>query len=113
MEGVAFDTLLAAYLLDPAGTVVYSTYFGAGGGVDEGTAIAADERGDAYVVGDTYGSSLPLVNPAYGGGLPRIHPNPRQAVQAFTPARGNQRGPAREHSAGPPVAAGRRGRPRA
>lgn len=44
--------------LDAAGTIVYSTYFRA----SNATAIAADDDGNAYVVG-TSGDGLPLVNP--------------------------------------------------
>ena len=51
--------------LDAAGNIVYSTYFGAGGGItDSGTGIAADGQGNAYVTGFGSGPNLPLVNPA-------------------------------------------------
>lgn len=53
--------------LSPIGTLVYSTYFGSGGR-DEGTGIAADDQGNAYVVGIAEGGTLPLVNPAHATG---------------------------------------------
>lgn len=53
--------------LSPGGTLLYSTFFGTGGR-DTGTAIAADDEGNAYVVGSGNGPRLPLVNPAHRSG---------------------------------------------
>jgi hypothetical protein len=49
---------------DPNGAVLYATYLGGGGtvGGQEGTAIAADPTGNAYVTGETSSASFPLVN---------------------------------------------------
>jgi hypothetical protein len=49
---------------DPNGTVLYATYLGGGGtvGGQEGTAIAADTAGNAYVTGETSSASFPLVD---------------------------------------------------
>lgn len=54
--------------LSPFGTLVYSTYFGSGGGNDAGTGISVDDQGNAYVVGIGSGQRLPLVNPAHSSG---------------------------------------------
>jgi hypothetical protein len=55
--------------------LVYSTYFGGSGDAaiektDEGTGIAVDASGDAYVTGGTWSSDFPTVNPiqSYVGG---------------------------------------------
>ncbi|MCI0392717.1 MAG: FG-GAP-like repeat-containing protein [Acidobacteria bacterium] len=57
--------------LNPTGSaLVYSTFLG-GAGSDQGTAIAVNSAGDAYVVGNTSSPDFPLVNPlrpALGGG---------------------------------------------
>ena len=53
--------------LSPSGTLVYSTYFGAGG-AEYGTGIAVDDQGNAYVVGAATGQKLPLVNPVQTSG---------------------------------------------
>jgi len=51
---------------DPSGTsLIYSTYLG-GTGNDKATAVAADSFGNAYVVGQTDSSDLPLQNPIDG-----------------------------------------------
>ncbi len=49
----------------PGGSLIYSTYLGGGSqfGGQEGTAIAADAAGDAYVTGYTFSDSFPVVNP--------------------------------------------------
>ncbi len=56
--------------LNPAGSALfYSTYLG-GRGIDQGSAIAADSAGNAYVTGYTDSTSFPTRNPlqaAYGG----------------------------------------------
>jgi len=62
--------------LNAAGSaLVYSTYLGGSGDAavgktDEGTGIAVDASGDAYVTGGTWSSDFPTVNPiqSYGGG---------------------------------------------
>jgi hypothetical protein len=46
--------------IDP--TLTYSTYLG-GSNYDEGTSIAVDSLGNAYITGSTYSSNFPLVNP--------------------------------------------------
>jgi hypothetical protein len=56
--------------LDGAGaTLAYSTYLG-GTGADQGSSIAVDSSGQAYVTGYTTSTNLPLANPlqpTYGG----------------------------------------------
>jgi Bacterial Ig-like domain (group 3)/Beta-propeller repeat len=64
--GDAFVTKINA----AGSALVYSTYLG-GSGFDEGFGIAVDSAGDAYVVGRTYSSDFPTMNPlqpANGGG---------------------------------------------
>jgi hypothetical protein len=58
--------------LNPTGSaLVYSTYLG-GNGADEGTSIAVDGAGDAYVTGLTFSTNFPTtanpLQPANGGG---------------------------------------------
>jgi beta-propeller repeat-containing protein len=59
--------------INPAGTaIVYSTFLG-GSGSDQGSGIAVDSAGNAYVTGETSSSTFPGVNgssiqPANGGG---------------------------------------------
>jgi hypothetical protein len=57
--------------LNPAGTaLVYATYLG-GGAPDQGTGIAVDSSGNAYVMGSTESPDFPTVSPLqalYGGG---------------------------------------------
>jgi hypothetical protein len=56
--------------LDAAGTaLIYSTYLG-GSGIDDGSGIAVDKRGEAYVTGYTRSSDFPTKNafqPMLGG----------------------------------------------
>jgi len=60
--------------LNASGTsLVYSTFLGGSGttGIsDEGTGIAVDSAGSAYVTGETWSTDFPTVNPiqGYGGG---------------------------------------------
>ena len=71
----AFDSFLSgasdAFVtkLTASGVPVYSTYLG-GTGIDTANAIAVDANSNAYVVGQTFSSDLPVVNAfqaAYGG----------------------------------------------
>jgi hypothetical protein len=59
-----------ALKLNAAGSaLVYSTYLG-GSGWDQGTAIAVDASGNAYIAGDTQSGDFPMMNPAqpfFGG----------------------------------------------
>jgi plastocyanin len=56
--------------LNPAGSaLIYSTYLG-GSGQDQGSGIAVDASGNAYVTGYTFSTNFPTANPlqaAYGG----------------------------------------------
>lgn len=58
--GGSGDAFLAK--LNPSGSLVYSTYLG-GSSIDNGTAVAVDAAGNAYITGVTYSSNLPTVNP--------------------------------------------------
>jgi hypothetical protein len=61
--------------LNPAGTqVIYATYLG-GGGQDNGTSIAVDAEGNAYVTGYTDSSDFPVRN--------ALQPSKKGAVNAF------------------------------
>ena len=48
--------------LNPTGSLVYSTYLG-GNAIDDGRGIAVDPAGNAYVVGITFSTNFPTVNP--------------------------------------------------
>ena len=50
--------------LDPNGNPVYSTYLG-GSGIDEGSAIALDSAGNAYVAGSAQSYDFPVTANAY------------------------------------------------
>lgn len=59
------------YRLDANGNRLWSTYFG-GTDIDNAKGIATDVAGNAYVVGHTNSSDLPVMNslqPFYGGGV--------------------------------------------
>lgn len=58
--GGSGDAFLAK--LNPSGSLVYSTYLG-GSSIDNGTGIAVDSAGNAYITGITFSSNLPTVNP--------------------------------------------------
>ena len=61
VAGSFADAFVAKY--NPAGSaLVYSTFLG-GGDVDQGTAIAVDASGAAYVAGNTNSSNFPTVGP--------------------------------------------------
>jgi len=84
-----------ATLLPGGGGLGYSTYLG-GGGNDEGTAIAVDGSGSAYVAGFTASTNFPTrnaVQDTYGGG-----PEDAFVARIATPASGAV--PWRPHSAG-------------
>ncbi len=52
--------------LNPSGSaLVYSTYLG-GNAIDNGNGIAVDPSGNAYVVGTTFSTNFPTVNPFQG-----------------------------------------------
>ena len=57
----AYDTA-QPLVIDPV--LVYSTYFG-GNGSDSANGIAVDNEGNAYVIGTTYSSDFPTINPNY------------------------------------------------
>ncbi|WP_226673453.1 SBBP repeat-containing protein [Rossellomorea aquimaris] len=55
--------------VDPTGSLIYSSYLG-GAGQDEGSSIATDSSGNAYVMGFTTSSNFPTFNAfqgTYGG----------------------------------------------
>lgn len=57
-----------ALIIDP--TLVYSTYFGAGG-IDEARDIVVDATGNTYICGNTSSTNFPVFNafqPTFGGG---------------------------------------------
>ncbi|HVC80423.1 MAG TPA: SBBP repeat-containing protein [Chloroflexota bacterium] len=51
--------------VNPAGALVYSTFLGGNGTVEEGKGIAVDGRGDAFVTGSTQSSNFPTTANAY------------------------------------------------
>jgi hypothetical protein len=51
--------------LNPAGNVVYGTFLGGNGTLNEGKGIAVDSAGDAYVTGTTQSSDFPVTANAY------------------------------------------------
>ena len=54
-------------LLNPQGSaIIYSTFIG-GGAEDEGSGIAVDALGNAYVTGGATSPDFPFVNPVAGG----------------------------------------------
>jgi uncharacterized protein (TIGR03437 family) len=55
--------------LDPAGNVVYSTYFG-GSGDDVATAMTVDAAGDVYVTGTTSSKDFPTTAGTYSPSVP-------------------------------------------
>ena len=59
-EGKGFEAFVTK--LDPAGTIVFKTYFG-GSGTDEAQSIAVDSVGTIYVTGNTTSTNFPTVNP--------------------------------------------------
>jgi hypothetical protein len=48
--------------LNPTGSLVYSTYLG-GNAIENGTGVAVDPAGNAYIVGITFSANFPTVNP--------------------------------------------------
>jgi hypothetical protein len=68
-NGGNFDAFIAKLNADGS-AAEYSTYFG-GSGSDQGFGIAVDEKGNAYVCGQTSSANMPISNalqPTYGGG---------------------------------------------
>ena len=55
--------------LDPAGNIIYSTYFG-GSGNDVATAMAVDPQGGVYVTGTTTSTDFPTTPGAYATSVP-------------------------------------------
>ncbi|MDD4905658.1 MAG: SBBP repeat-containing protein, partial [Methylobacter tundripaludum] len=72
VKGRGFPRFPDAFVskLDTTGSAfVYSTYWG-GGAVDQGSGIAVDIKGNAYVTGSTMGGDFPIVKPlqpTFGG----------------------------------------------
>ncbi|MBD1383442.1 SBBP repeat-containing protein [Metabacillus arenae] len=65
--GGGFDAYVTK--VDPSGGLIYSSYLG-GTNIDQGSSIAVDEMGNAYVTGFTHSPDFPTVNafqPAFGG----------------------------------------------
>jgi hypothetical protein len=67
------DAFVAKISADGA-ALVYSTYLG-GSNWDEGTGIAVDDAGNAYVTGETYSGDFPIHR--------ALQPNPRTRPKAF------------------------------
>jgi uncharacterized protein (TIGR03437 family) len=51
--------------LNQSGVVVYATYLG-GSGIDTASGIATDAAGNAYIVGTTFSTDFPMMNPFQG-----------------------------------------------
>lgn len=62
-EGNGYEAFVTK--LDPAGAVVYSTYFG-GTGFDEAHSVALDSNGSIYVTGYTTSTNFPTANAFQG-----------------------------------------------
>ncbi|TAE00709.1 MAG: hypothetical protein EAZ98_03750, partial [Oscillatoriales cyanobacterium] len=58
--GGQYDAFISKFT--PNGARIYSTYLG-GTGDDQGTSIAADSSGNAYIVGTTSSTNFPIVSP--------------------------------------------------
>src|SRR2546422_8394678 len=77
------DAFVAKF--DPSGSaLIYSTFLGGSGG-DQGSGIAMDANGNAFVIGDTYSTDFPTANamqPVIRGGwspdlfVAKISPSP-------------------------------------
>ncbi len=78
--------------INAAGTaLVYSTYLG-GSGREDGSSIAVDPSGNAYVTGATSSSNFPVVNaiyPTYGGGSQNAFVAKISVAPPTTPTSGN------------------------
>ena len=69
----AGDADLFVLKLDPAGSIVYSTYLG-GSGRDWPAGIAVDRDGGAVLAGTTRSADFPLVNPLQSACVPGANP---------------------------------------
>src|SRR5438309_1080426 len=78
--GVYYDAFVS--VLDPTGSfLLYSTYLGGANGDSEGSAIAVDGSGNAYVTGDTQATDFPTAGDAV---QPAFCPNPTDKTSCGT-----------------------------
>jgi len=67
----SYDVVVTKF--DPAGNIVYSTYFG-GNADDIATAVAVDSAGNVYVAGTTASTDFPTTAGSYSPSLPPEQP---------------------------------------